>query len=137
MGPVVLALDVDEVFSGVRELSKDLVKIDGERVHFDLSRQKSDGLGQTADGIDVKTFDDGGLGGVGRGYEQTVALLGDSLQTHLQHSFDGPGLAGQDQFADHGMGTRPVIGNLAAAQEQSQRNRQVEPAGIFLEVGWG
>jgi hypothetical protein len=39
------------------------------------------------------------------------------------------------RLADDGEGAGAVEGDLAAAQEQSQRDGQVEPAGVFLQVG--
>ena len=41
------------------------------------------------------------------------------------------------QLADDGEGAGPLEGDLAAAKEQSQRDRQVEPARVLLQVGGG
>ncbi len=88
-------------------------------------------------GIDVEPLDDGGLGGVGGGDEQAVAVLGGGLQGHGQHALDGPGLAGQRQLADDRERAGPVEGDLPAAQQQPQGDRQVEAAGVLLQVGRG
>jgi hypothetical protein len=66
-----------------------------------------------------------------------VAVLGGGLQGHGQHALDGSGLAGQRQLADEGEGAGAVEGDLAAAQEHSQGDGQVEPTRIFLQVGRG
>ena len=71
------------------------------------------------------------------GYQQAGALLGGGLQGHGQDPLDGTGLAGQGQLADDGERARPVKRDLPTAQEQAQRDRQVEPAGVFLQVGRG
>ena len=39
------------------------------------------------------------------------------------------------ELADDGVVARPIEGHLAAAQEQPQRDRQVEPVGVLLEIG--
>jgi hypothetical protein len=58
-------------------------------------------------------------------------------QGHDQDPLDGTRLAGQGQFTHNGERARPVEGDLSTPQEQPQRDRQVEAAGILLEVGGG
>ena len=98
--------------------------------------KKADRLGQAADRIDVDPLDDGGLGRVGRWDEQAGSLLGGRLQGHRQNSLDRPGFAGQGQFADDRQ-TCPAGRRQTWPLPTSnpKRDRQVEPAGIFLEVG--
>ena len=48
---------------------------------------------------------------------------------------NSPGVAGEGQLADDGVVAGPVEGHLAAAQEQAQGDRQVEPVGVLLQVG--
>ena len=76
-------------------------------------------------------------GALAAGTSRPSRLLGGGLERHGQDALDGAGLAGQGQLADHGEGAGPVEGDLAAAQEQAQGDRQVEPAGILLEIGRG
>ena len=132
---VVLALDVDEVLVHVGMLGEELVEVDRLGVHVDLPGEEADGLGQAADGIDVEPLDDGGLGGIGRRHQQAVAAFGDRLDGHRQDALDRPGLAGECQLADDGEVARPVEGDLAAAQQQPQGDRQVEAVGVLLEIG--
>jgi hypothetical protein len=39
------------------------------------------------------------------------------------------------QLADDGEVARPVESDLAAGQEQPQRDRQIETVGVLLEIG--
>ena len=76
-------------------------------------------------------------GALAAGTSRPSRLLGGGLQGHGQDALDGPGLAGEGQLADDGERAGPLEGDLAAAQEQAQGDRQVEPAGVLLEVGRG
>ena len=58
-----------------------------------------------------------------------------SLEGHREDSLDGPGLAGEGQFADDGVIAGPVERDLTAGQQQPQRDRQIEAVGVLLEIG--
>jgi len=51
-------------------------------VHVDLPAQEANGLGQAADGLNIEPFDDGRLGGIGRGNQQAIAPFGNGLDGH-------------------------------------------------------
>ncbi len=58
------------------------------------------------------------------------------FEGHRADSLDGPGLAGEGQFADDGVIAGPVERDLTAGQQQPQRDRQIKTVGVLLEVGW-
>ena len=118
-------------------LGEELLEVDRLGVHVELAGEEADRLGQAADRVDVQPLDHGGLGGVGGGHEQAVAAFGGGLQGHREDALDRPRLAGEGQLADDGEVARPVEGHLAAAQEQPQGDRQVEAAGVLLQIGRG
>ena len=134
---VVLALDVDEVLLGVRQAAEDLVEVDRRRLDVEGAGEEADRLGEAPDGEDGDPLDDRGLGGVGRGDEQAVEPLGGGGQGHRQDPLDRPRLARQGQLAHDREPPRPLEGHLPAAEQEPQRDRQVEPAGVLLEVGRG
>jgi len=106
-----------------------------ESVGADLAGEEAVDLGQAADGKDVQPHDDGSLGGVGSGHEHSIAPFGDGLEGHRQDALDRARLTGERQFPDKGEVARPVDGDLTAAQQQPQSNRQIEAVGVLLEIG--
>ena len=121
----------------MRELAEDLVEVDGLRVDVELAGEEADGLGQAADRIDIEALDDSGFCGIGGRHEQAVATFGGGREGHREHTLDRPRLAGQSQLADDREVARPIERRSARCQQQAQRDRQVEAAGVFLEVGGG
>ena len=79
---VVLAFHINEIFFHVRELAEDFVQVDRLWLHVNLARQKADGFGQAADGIDVEAFNDGRFRGVGGWNEQAGPAFGGGLERH-------------------------------------------------------
>jgi hypothetical protein len=61
----------------VQERSADLAEVL-------LAGKEADRFGQTADGVDVESLNDGGLGGIGGRDQEAVAVLVGGLQGHGQ-----------------------------------------------------
>ena len=121
----------------MRQAPEDLVEVDRRRLDVEGAGEEADRLGEAADGVDGDPLDDGGLGGVGGGDEQAVEPRGGGGQGHREDPLDRPRLARQGQLAHDREPTRPLEGHLAAAEQQPERDRQVEAAGVLLQVGRG
>ena len=66
---------VDEVILVVGTAAKDLAEIDRLGIDVERTREEPHRLGETADGVDRKLLDDGGLLGIGGRDEDAVASL--------------------------------------------------------------
>ena len=134
---VILPLDVGEIFFVMRELFEGGLDVDRFGLDLELAVKESDPLGERADWIDGQSLNHRGLGGVGGGDEDSIAILSARGQGHRENPLDRAGFAGQAQFADDSEVSTALDVELAASHQQSQRDRQVESAGVLLQVGGG
>ncbi len=127
-----LPADISKVDVVGRVLVEPLVEPRRGWIDLDGASKEGHGLRQAGDGDHVDTLDDGCLGRAGRGDNQSLqARLSGRGHGHRQRAAGRAGATVESQLAHHGKAVEKVGGNLSAAGQDAQRNRQVERSGLL------
>jgi hypothetical protein len=122
-----LAADVGEIEIVDRELLKPFLKPRRCRVDVQLAGEEGNRLGKRRDADHLDPFDDRRLRRARFRHDQPAQfLLRRAGHRHRERAAGRPRAAVERQLAEHGILLEAVGGQLPAAGQQAQRDRQIE-----------
>ena len=131
-----LPFDVGKVVLVVAEGACELgAGVDHGRLDGGGPVEEVDDLSEAFGAVDLQIVHDGGLAGVGAGYDDALALLAPGLDGDGEDPFDGPQTAVQTQLAHDDIAVEVVTFHHADGAEDADGDGEVVGGAFLLEVG--